>query len=124
MQEVFEAAAHVAKSKASVLIRGETGTGKELIARAVHDTQPAVLGHVHGRVNCGALTESLLESELFGHVKGPSPAPSTTGRACSRQPHKGSIFLDEINETSPSSRSSSCGSWRRRSSSGSATTAP
>src|SRR5688572_26694124 len=69
MQEVYALTRQVARTAATVLLTGETGTGKELIARAVHELSPRATGPFI-RVNCGALSESLLESELFGHVKG------------------------------------------------------
>ena len=88
----------VAVSNASVLLVGETGTGKELIAKAIHELSPRWSGPFV-RVNCGALSESLLESELFGHVRG-----SFTGAVANRAgrfeaAHTGTIFLDEINST-------------------------
>jgi transcriptional regulator with PAS, ATPase and Fis domain len=98
MREVDRVTRKVAASNASVLILGETGTGKELVASAIHQ-----LSHRSGgrfvKVNCGALSESLLESELFGHVRG-----SFTGAIANRTGRfeaadGGSIFLDEINST-------------------------
>ena len=100
LREVVRTTHQVAPSRACVLIVGETGTGKELIARAIHDLSPRSTGP-YIRVNCGALTESLLESELFGHVKGSftGAVDNRTGRF--EAAHAGSIFLDEINSTSP-----------------------
>ena len=99
MREVYRITRRVAVSNASVLILGETGVGKELVAAAVHD-----LSHRSGRpfvkVNCGALSESLLESELFGHVRGAftGAVSNRTGRF--EAAGGGTIFLDEINSTS------------------------
>ena len=100
MQNVYAMTRRVAVSNASVLLVGETGTGKELIAKAIHGLSPRSTGPFV-RVNCGALSESLLESELFGHVRG-----SFTGAVANRAgrfeaAHTGTIFLDEINSTTP-----------------------
>lgn len=100
MQEVYRMTRKVARSNASVLLLGETGTGKELIAAAIHRLSPRGSGPFV-RVNCGALAENLLESELFGHVRG-----SFTGAVANRigrfeAAHTGSIFLDEVNSTTP-----------------------
>ena len=99
MQEVYRVTKQAAASSATVLLTGETGTGKELIARALHELSPRSSGPFI-RVNCGALSESLLESELFGHVKGAftSAFENRTGRF--EAAHGGTIFLDEINSVS------------------------
>lgn len=99
MRAVAELTRTVAPSAATVLLTGETGTGKELVARAVHLLSPRSTGPFI-RVNCGALAESLLESELFGHVKGAftSANENRTGRF--EAAHGGTIFLDEINSVS------------------------
>lgn len=99
MQEVYRLTRRVADSFATVLLLGETGTGKELIARSIHDLSSRATGPFV-RVNCGALSESLLESELFGHVKGAftSAHENRTGRF--EAAHGGTIFLDEINSVS------------------------
>jgi DNA-binding NtrC family response regulator len=100
MQEVYQVTRQVARSRASVLLLGETGTGKELIAQAVHRLSLRGSGPFV-RVNCGALSESLLESELFGHVRGAFTGAigNRTGRF--EAAHTGTIFLDEINSTTP-----------------------
>ena len=98
MQEVYALTKQVARSQASVLLLGETGTGKELIAHAIHEASSRC-DRPFVRVNCGALSESLLESELFGHVRGAftGAIDNRTGRF--EAAHKGTIFLDEINST-------------------------
>lgn len=98
MQKVYRLTRQVAQSNASVLLLGETGTGKELIAKAVHQLSPRGSGPFV-RVNCGALAENLLESELFGHVRGSftGAIDNRTGRF--EAAHTGTVFLDEINST-------------------------
>ncbi len=100
MENVYRLTRLVARSNASVLLLGETGTGKELIAKAIHRLSLRGSGPFV-RVNCGALAESLLESELFGHVRGAftGAVDNRTGRF--EAAHTGTIFLDEINTTSP-----------------------
>lgn len=99
MQEVYRLTRRVADSAATVLLLGETGTGKELVARAIHELSPRATGPFV-RVNCGALSEGVLESELFGHVKGAftNAIDNRTGRF--EAAHGGTIFLDEINSVS------------------------
>src|SRR5437016_1287807 len=100
MQDVYRLVRLAAPRSATVLLVGETGTGKEVIARAVHKLSRRADGPFI-RVNCGALHENLLESELFGHVKGAftGAVENKTGRF--EAAHGGTIFLDEINSTSP-----------------------
>jgi transcriptional regulator with PAS, ATPase and Fis domain len=100
MQEVYRLTRRVARSNASVLLLGETGTGKELFANAIHRLSSRGTGPFV-KVNCGALSENLLESELFGHVRGAftGAVGNRTGRF--EAAHTGTIFLDEINSTTP-----------------------
>jgi Nif-specific regulatory protein len=101
MSALYEMVARVAPTESTVLIRGESGTGKELAARAIHhnslrSSQPFVA------VNCAALTESLLESELFGHEKGAFTGAVAQKKGKLEMAESGTIFLDEIGELAPS----------------------
>ena len=99
MMDVYRLTHRVAGRLTTVLLTGETGTGKELVARSIHCLSERATGPFV-RVNCGALSESLLESELFGHVKGAftSAHENRTGRF--EAAHGGTIFLDEIDSVS------------------------
>src|SRR5262245_62156025 len=99
MREVYRLARVVAKRPSTVLIVGETGTGKEMVARAVHKLSDRADGP-YVRVNCGALAESLLESELFGHVKGAFTGAIDNKIGRFEAAHGGTIFLDEISSMS------------------------
>jgi two-component system response regulator AtoC len=101
MVEVYKVIARVAKSDATVLITGESGTGKEIVSRAIHrnslrSTKPFLA------VNCGALSETLLESELFGHVRGAFTGATANRKGLFESAQEGTVFLDEISETSQS----------------------
>jgi two-component system response regulator HydG len=100
MKELVDMLAMVAPSEATVLITGESGTGKELIARSIHYNSPRK-DHSLVIVNCAALTETLLESELFGHEKGAFTGADKRREGRFMQANKGTIFLDEIGEMSP-----------------------
>lgn len=97
MQDVFQQIRQVADTDATVLIQGESGTGKELIARALHDLSHRRSGPFIA-VNLGALPETLLESELFGHEKGSFTGASRQKPGCFEQAAGGTLFLDEITE--------------------------
>jgi Nif-specific regulatory protein len=97
MMEVYEAVKRVSKSKATVLLRGESGTGKELIARAIHFASPRS-EKPFLKINCGAIPESLLESELFGHEKGSFTGATELRKGRFELANEGTLFLDEIGE--------------------------
>ncbi|MEJ2635089.1 MAG: sigma-54 dependent transcriptional regulator [Calditrichia bacterium] len=97
MEEVLNTAGRVAASKASVLIRGESGTGKELVARAIHYASPRC-EKPFVIVNVAALSESLIESELFGHEKGSFTGASQQHTGRFEQAHEGTLFIDEVGD--------------------------
>ncbi len=99
MRKIFSTVDEVAPSSAPILITGETGVGKDLVARAIHLRSPRSFGPFVA-VNCGALSESLLESELFGHEKGAFTGAVKTRRGCLEMADNGTLFLDEIGEIS------------------------
>jgi two-component system, NtrC family, response regulator PilR len=101
MNAIFQMIETVAQVQSTVLVTGESGTGKELVARAIHDLggraeKPFI------SINCGAFTDTLLESELFGYVKGAFTGANTNRKGLFEAADGGTIFLDEIGETSPS----------------------
>lgn len=99
MLEIFDLARTVAKSSSTVLIQGESGTGKELLARAIHDESPRMDAPFIS-VSCASLTESLLESELFGHEKGAFTGATVLNRGKLELAKDGTLFLDEIGDIS------------------------
>jgi DNA-binding NtrC family response regulator len=101
MQEVLEFAARVAPLDTTVLVSGESGTGKEFIVRLIHDESPRAAGPFVS-LNCAALTETLLESELFGHVRGAFTGAVRDKPGLFEVADKGTLFLDEIGEVAPS----------------------
>jgi transcriptional regulator with PAS, ATPase and Fis domain len=100
MRAVLEMVQRVAPTDATVLIQGESGTGKELIARAIHENSKRS-DAAFIPINCGALPENLLESELFGHVKGAFTGAHQNKKGLFEEADGGTIFLDEIGETTP-----------------------
>jgi len=103
MQELFALIRSLAETDVTVLIQGETGTGKELIARAIHYNSPRRSRRFLA-VNCGALAETLLQSELFGHEKGAFTGADTRRKGIFETADGGTLFLDEIGEISPSTQ--------------------
>src|SRR5512144_57413 len=100
MLQVFKTAARVAASDATVLVLGESGTGKELVARALHQASPRAAGPFVP-VDCGAIAEGVLESELFGHARGAFTGAQATRRGLFEEADHGTLFLDEIGDIGP-----------------------
>ncbi len=103
MREVYRAIHQVAASDTTVLIRGESGTGKELVAHAIHYSSPRAAGPFV-KVNCAALSEGLLESELFGHEKGAFTGAIEARKGRIEETEGGTLFLDEIGDFSPATQ--------------------
>ncbi len=99
MRKLFETIVNVAASDATILLTGETGTGKELAARAIHAQSPRCYGPFIA-INCGAFTENLLESELFGHEKGAFTGATYTKKGRLEMAHAGTLLLDEVGDIS------------------------
>src|SRR5678816_2963207 len=97
MQSLFELTRTAARSQSTILVFGESGTGRELLARAIHAESPRHAGPFQA-VSCAALTETLLESELFGHEKGAFTGASARRRGAFETAHGGTLFLDEIGD--------------------------
>jgi DNA-binding NtrC family response regulator len=100
MLQVYKTAARVAATDATVLIEGESGTGKELVARAIHATSPRAQ-RPFVAVDCGAIAEGVLESELFGHARGAFTGAQATRRGLFEEANQGTLFLDEIGDIGP-----------------------
>ncbi|MGH9314658.1 MAG: sigma-54-dependent transcriptional regulator [Vicinamibacterales bacterium] len=100
MRDLFQLLETVAQSSSTVLVTGETGTGKELAARAIHHNSPRRAQRFVA-INCSAIPETLLEAELFGHVRGAFTGAVTTRQGRFEQAHRGTLFLDEIGTMSP-----------------------
>ncbi|GAC1351898.1 MAG: hypothetical protein NVS3B20_04840 [Polyangiales bacterium] len=101
MRRLYAIMERVALTEATVLIQGETGTGKELVARAVHDGSARAQGPFVA-IDCGAIAENLIESELFGHVRGAFTGAIGDRKGLFEEAHGGTLFLDEIGELPPS----------------------
>ena len=95
MQALFQMLETVARSSSTILVTGETGTGKEIVARAIHHNSPR-RAHRFVALNCSAIPETLLEAELFGHVRGAFTGAVGTRQGRFEQAHKGTLFLDEV----------------------------
>src|SRR6185436_8068548 len=98
--KVYQIIEQAAPTNASVLVSGESGTGKELVAQTVHQLSPRA-AHPFVPINCAAIPDTLLESELFGHEKGAFTGAIARRAGCFELAHRGTLFLDEIAEMTP-----------------------
>ncbi len=113
MRQIFKAIGLLAQTRATVLIQGETGTGKEVIARAIHDNSP-FCQQPFLTIDCSTLMDTLMESELFGHEKGAFTGATLTKRGRLELAEKGSIFFDEVGELPPALQAKLLGFLERR----------
>ena len=97
MRDIFQTVARVAPTRATVLLAGESGVGKDMIARAIHQHSPRK-NHPFVKINCTALPENLMESELFGYEKGAFTGANASKPGKFEQADKGTVFLDEIGD--------------------------
>ena len=100
MQEVYKMIEKVAPTEATVFITGESGCGKELVARTIHERSPRAHG-AFVAINCGAIPQNLIEAELFGHERGAFTGANRQHRGCFERAEGGTLFLDEITEMAP-----------------------
>lgn len=114
MQSIYKEIGRVAATPVTVLIRGDTGTGKELIARAIYQHSKPRAAAPFIAINCAAIPETLLESELFGHERGAFTGADTRRIGRFEQAHGGTIFLDEIGDMSVRLQAKCCASCRKR----------
>jgi transcriptional regulator with PAS, ATPase and Fis domain len=103
MRKIYEVVEQAAPTGASVLITGESGTGKELIAQTIHQLSPRA-GFPFIAINCAAIPETLLESEIFGHEKGAFTGAADRRQGCFELADRGTLFLDEIGEMTPATQ--------------------
>ena len=103
MRKIYYIIEQAAPTSASVLISGESGTGKELVARTIHQLSPRA-GVPFVPINCAAIPETLLESEIFGHEKGAFTGATERRQGCFELAHRGTLFLDEIGEMTPATQ--------------------
>ena len=113
MQSLFQLLETVARTGSTILVTGETGTGKEVVARAIHHNS-ARRANRFVALNCSAIPETLLEAELFGHVRGAFTGATATREGRFEQAHKGTLFLDEIETTSPALQMKLLGALQER----------